>query len=215
MNDGRGPEVSDNPKNASGYGRGPNSQVRYHVEVPGVATTVSVVDAAAHRDHRTVVCTQLDRGNRNRDRGAGDQGFTQLPVGRDATFAVHRCQQIEGGNKVLCSVIKDGGDDPDVTHGAEICVTASPLAGETERVRVTGGPGVGTVTKPGTGIEVGQPAVTRVPRRMIIGSVLEALEAQGQPESSCFEVEISVPGGEEIAQKTTNARLGGWTIISI
>ena len=144
----------------------------------------------------------------------------RLPVGREVTFVIHRCQwlgpdQVKGQGRVLCSVIKDGGDDPDVTHGAEICVTASPLAGETERVRITGGPGVGTVTKPGTGIEVGQPAVTRVPRRMIIGSVLEALEAQGQPENSCFEVEISVPGGEEIAQKTTNARLGVMGGISI
>ena len=48
-----------------------------------------------------------------------------LPVGRDATFQVHRCQRVDDGNTVLCSVIKDGGDDPDVTHGAEICATVS------------------------------------------------------------------------------------------
>ena len=143
-----------------------------------------------------------------------------LPVGRDATFVVHRCQWLDqsqprGQGRVLCSVIKDGGDDPDVTHGAEICVTASPYPGGTERVRIVNGPGVGTVTKPGTGIEVGQPAVTRVPRRMIIQSVTEAVESQGLPENACFTLEISVPGGEEIAQKTTNARLGVLGGISI
>jgi cobalt-precorrin-5B (C1)-methyltransferase len=153
----------------------------------------------------------------------------RLPVGRDVVFVIHRCRWLDadrakGQGRVLCSVIKDGGDDPDVTHGAEICVTASLFEDETPkeetregtgRVRITGGPGVGTVTKPGTGIEVGQPAVTRVPRRMIIQSVIEALDSQDRPEGECFEVAISVPGGEEIAQKTTNARLGVMGGISI
>ncbi|MCH7714459.1 MAG: cobalt-precorrin-5B (C(1))-methyltransferase, partial [Chloroflexi bacterium] len=152
-----------------------------------------------------------------------------LPVGKDVAFTINRCQWLEGGDRVLCSVIKDGGDDPDVTHGAEICVTASQeTLGENpgepsgeERVRIVGGPGVGTVTRPGTGIEVGQPAVTRVPRRMIIQSVLEAAQGQGSGPDACFTVdsrftvEISVPDGEEIAKKTTNARLGVLGGISI
>ena len=143
-----------------------------------------------------------------------------LPVGRDATFAVHRCQWLDQGqpgdeSRVLCSVLKDGGDDPDVTHGAEICVTASLSPWGTEPVRIVGGPGVGTVTRPGTGIEVGQPAVTRVPRRMITQSVIEAVEALGQAENACITLEIAVPDGEEIAQKTTNARLGVLGGISI
>ena len=144
----------------------------------------------------------------------------RLPVGRDVNFSMHRCDWIERGpsqgqGRVLCSVIKDGGDDPDVTHGAEICVTASPSDGPGERVRIVRGPGVGEVTRPGTGIDVGLPAVTRVPRRMITQSVLEAAQTHGSEDDSCFTVEISVPGGEEIAAKTTNSRLGVLGGISI
>ena len=142
-----------------------------------------------------------------------------LPVGKDVAFTINRCQWLDGGDRVICSVTKDGGDDPDVTHGAEICVTASlGIQGETaeaEQVRITGGPGVGTVTRPGTGIEMGQPAVTRVPRRMIIQSVLEAAQSQGLGAEALFTVEISVPEGEEIAKKTTNSRLGVLGGISI
>ncbi len=142
-----------------------------------------------------------------------------LPVGKDVAFTINRCQPMDGGASVLCSVTKDGGDDPDVTHGAEICVTASKGISSNvpkgERVLITGGVGVGTVTRPGTGIEVGQPAVTRVPRRMIIQSVLEAANEQGLREETRFTVEISVPDGEEIAKKTTNSRLGVLGGISI
>ena len=132
----------------------------------------------------------------------------RLPVGRNATFTVHRCQWLESGNSVLCSVIKDGGDDPDVTHGAEICATVSRSPESEQRVRIVGGPGVGTVTRPGTGIEVGQPAVTRVPRRMITESVQEAASSLGLGSEASFQVQVSVTDGEEIALKTTNARLG-------
>ena len=132
----------------------------------------------------------------------------RLPVGRDATFTVHRRQWLENGGSVLCSVVKDGGDDPDVTHGAEICALVSRIPESEERVRIVGGSGVGTVTRPGTGIEVGQPAVTRVPRRMITESVQEAAASLGQDPKASFKVQVSVTGGEEIALKTTNARLG-------
>ena len=168
-----------------------------------------------------------------------------LPVGREVEFAVHRCQRLDGG-RVVCSVLKDGGDDPDATHGAEICATVSlapadggvaadpapgaepgtPAAPATDaadltadtagpQVRITGGPGVGTVTRPGTGIAVGEPAVTRVPRRMITESALAGAAAAGLPPGQDIIVEVSVPGGEEIALKTTNARLGVLGGISI
>ena len=139
----------------------------------------------------------------------------QLPVGREATFAVHRCQWTDGDGKVTCSVIKDGGDDPDVTHGAEICATVSLDHSAAGGCQIVGGPGVGTVTRPGTGIQVGEPAVTRVPRRMISQSVAEAAVSQGSRPGGGFVVEISVPNGEEIATKTTNARLGILNGISI
>ena len=175
-----------------------------------------------------------------------------LPVGREVEFAVHRGQRLDGG-RVVCSVLKDGGDDPDATHGAEICATVSlapgdpapgaepgtaavpatdaskPTAsgatpdvaaapapdGAAPQVRITGGPGVGTVTRPGTGIAVGEPAVTRVPRRMITESALAGAAAAGLPPGQDIVVEVSVPGGEEIALKTTNARLGVLGGISI
>ena len=145
-----------------------------------------------------------------------DKVTIRLPIGQDADFTLHRCEWIEGvpggftsvSGKVLCSVIKDGGDDPDATHGAEICTTISLGPPTEEGVTIKGGGGVGTVTFPGTGIPVGEPAVTRVPRRMIIESALEAAKTHGLESGEGIIVEISVPTGEEVALKTTNARLG-------
>ena len=128
----------------------------------------------------------------------------RLPIGKDATFQIHRCE-IDGEDAVssaTCSVIKDGGDDPDVTSGAEICARVWQDRGDSGEVTLRGGEGVGTVTRPGTGIPVGDPSITRVPRRLITQSVLEA------GNGSSLIVEISVPGGEEIAKKTDNPRLG-------
>ena len=151
-----------------------------------------------------------------------EQVTIHLPVGKDVTFTLNRCQQIAGGTGVLCSVLKDGGDDPDVTHGSEICATVSrtpasleqpPTTGD--RISITGGVGVGTVTRPGTGIEVGQPAVTRVPRRMIIESMKQAASECGLEPDAWLTVELSVPTGAEIALKTTNSRLGVMGGISI
>ena len=136
-----------------------------------------------------------------------------LPVGQDATFAIHRCQWV-GDHRVLCSIIKDGGDDPDATHGAEICITIERAA-QQEGLKIVGGPGVGMVTRPGTGIDVGEPAVTRVPRRMMAESVSEAAQSQGLEADAGFIAEVAVTGGEEIALQTTNARLGVLGGISI
>ncbi len=137
----------------------------------------------------------------------------RLPVGEDATFHIHRCEWLEGG-KVLCSVIKDGGDDPDATHGAEICVAVSRDV-EDKGLKIIGGLGVGTVTRPGTGIEVGEPAVTRVPRRMMAESVSDAARSAGLESYAGFVAQVSVTDGEEIAKNTTNARLGVLGGISI
>ena len=132
----------------------------------------------------------------------------RLPIGQDATFQIEWCD-IETRNgephSTTCSVIKDGGDDPDVTSGAEICARVWQDNGESG-VSLRGGEGVGTVTKPGTGIPVGDPSITRVPRRMITQSVQNAAKSLGSADS--FIVEISVPGGREIAKKTDNPRLG-------
>jgi cobalt-precorrin-5B (C1)-methyltransferase len=119
----------------------------------------------------------------------------RLPVGRDVTFSVHRCEFAP--DTALCSVIKDAGDDPDCTHGAEICSRVATA----ERTELRGGEGVGTVTRPGLGLELGGPAINPVPRRMILASLAEVTDRP-------LRVEIAVPGGEEMARKTLNARLG-------
>ena len=138
----------------------------------------------------------------------------RLPIGEEATFPIFRCEWTGDGSHVLCSVIKDGGDDPDATHGAEICVTVGRDPSETG-LAIKGGEGVGTVTRPGTGIDLGEPAVTRVPRRMMAESVSEAAVAAGLDENSGFIARVSVTDGERIAEKTTNARLGVLGGISI
>ena len=135
-----------------------------------------------------------------------------LPNGQPAEFALHRVAR-ESGGQVLCSIIKDGGDDPDCTHGAEIVAEVrlvdppaeGPARGCESEVILKGGQGVATVTKPGLGLEVGGPAINPVPRRHITEMVLT--EWADCPPAR-FEVTISVPDGEERAKKTLNARLG-------
>jgi cobalt-precorrin-5B (C1)-methyltransferase len=138
-----------------------------------------------------------------------------LPIGQDATFVVQRTERSADGSQVTCTVLKDGGDDPDVTHGAEICATVSLESSPAVAKPISGGIGVGTVTRPGTGIDVGDPAVTRVPYRMIVQSLEDAARDFGTPEGKSLVVEISVPEGVEIAKKTTNSRLGILDGISI
>jgi len=125
-----------------------------------------------------------------------------LPIGRRVTFPVNACQ-LEG-DLARCSVIKDAGDDPDCTHGAEI-VAEVRLKGE-PGISIDGGGGVARVTKGGLGIEIGKASITRVPLKMITDSVSEALAAAEWPGGA--DVIIVVPGGVEMAKKTMNQRLG-------
>jgi cobalt-precorrin-5B (C1)-methyltransferase len=125
-----------------------------------------------------------------------------LPAGRDATFAVHHCDLKR--TEAVASVVKDAGDDPDVTHGAEICAHVRWV--EQPGLHLKGGPGVGTVTRPGLGLEVGGPAINPVPRRML-NEHLEALLGK-TIEGRGLEVTIEVPRGEEMAKKTLNGRIG-------
>ncbi|QJA06428.1 cobalamin biosynthesis protein CbiD [Thermosulfurimonas marina] len=105
-----------------------------------------------------------------------------------------------GPHTAEAAVIKDAGDDPDVTHGAEIRVCLRP--GRTKGLLFKAGPGVGRVTKPGLPVPPGEPAINPGPRRMIQEALAEVFPPEG------LEVEISVPGGETLAQKTLNPRLG-------
>ena len=119
---------------------------------------------------------------------------------RRVAFDVERCDL--GASWAEAVVIKDAGDDPDVTDGAHL--TARVSWREEQGLELDRGEGVGVVTKPGLGLPVGGPAINAVPRRMISYSVEEVLD----PQECGVRVVISVPGGEKMAEKTTNARLG-------
>ncbi len=121
---------------------------------------------------------------------------------RRVEFEIERCEVGEGGAWAEAVVVKDAGDDPDVTDGAHL--TARVSWTEEVGIDLNRGEGVGVVTKPGLGLEVGGPAINDTPRRMISYSVKEVLD----PDECGVRVVISVPGGEEMAEKTTNARLG-------
>ncbi len=126
---------------------------------------------------------------------------TTLPNHARVTFELARCERI--GAQAICSVIKDAGDDPDCTHGAEI-VAQVELRSQSG-IDIRGGAGIATVTKPGLGLLVGTPAINPVPLRNITEMVEEELA------ETCHAgaiVLLSVPGGEEMARKTINARLG-------
>lgn len=118
------------------------------------------------------------------------------------------------------TVIKDAGDDPDVTNGMQIKAnvavpfrfddpTPAELGADDYTVIVCGGEGVGIVTLSGLGLEVGGPAINVTPRKMIENNVKACLQRLGiSKQPNPFAVTISVPGGEEIARRTFNPRLG-------
>ena len=126
-----------------------------------------------------------------------------LPGGEKPSFALAITEIGDGFARA--GVVKDAGDDPDVTHGALIVATVRrglPGSG----VRYAAGPGVGTVTRPGLPLAVGEPAINPVPRAMIATAIGEV--AAEYAVAADVEVEISIPHGEEIAQRTLNGRLG-------
>lgn len=124
-----------------------------------------------------------------------------LPGGERPDFEISHFAT--GPDWAEAGVIKDAGDDPDVTHGASI--RARVLASQ-GGVRFRAGEGVGTVTLPGLPIAPGEPAINPVPRQMITRTVQDMAARLGQ--SPDIVVEISVPGGREIAARTWNPRLG-------
>ncbi len=131
------------------------------------------------------------------------QATVSLPKNRIATLKIAWTRAEDG--RVTCAAIKDGGDDPDVTNGAEICSTVS-FSADSGKISIDGGRGVGRVTKPGLGLEIGRPAINSTPMKMLEQAVMEVAEKQLQHRG--VDVVISVPNGEEIAKKTDNPRLG-------
>ncbi len=126
-----------------------------------------------------------------------DRVTITLPMGETPTFDILRIGPAEAG------VIKDAGDDPDVTHGAEVRVVVAPSSGG---VVFRAGAGVGRVTKPGLPIAVGEPAINPVPRAMMDEVVGELAAEFGRAPD--VEITVSVVGGAALAAKTWNPRLG-------
>jgi cobalt-precorrin-5B (C1)-methyltransferase len=126
-----------------------------------------------------------------------------LPRGERPSFALARAHRDE--NSATAGVIKDAGDDPDVTHGALVLATVRVGANGTG-VTFRAGAGVGTVTRPGLPLPPGEPAINPVPRQMIRDAIAEIAAATGH--SADADVEIAIPDGEQIATRTLNGRLG-------
>ncbi len=120
-----------------------------------------------------------------------------LPDGQRIAFAPVDIRAIEGGAEA--AIVKNAGDDPDVTDGARIVATVAWDDGE--EVLFAAGPGVGTVTKAGLALAPGEPAINPVPRRMIAAALREVTDRG-------VRITLSIPGGEELAKRTFNPRLG-------
>lgn len=134
----------------------------------------------------------------------------KLPKGSFIKIPIHLCQFDKNGAK--CSVIKDGGDDPDVTHGAEIVVELS-FIDKISEIEIDGGEGVGIVTKPGLGLELNKAAINPVPKKMIKENLREITDKHLVKKG--IKVIISVPKGKELGPKTDNPRIGILNGISI
>ncbi len=126
-----------------------------------------------------------------------------LPKGERPRFALAR-ESLRPGC-AIAGIVKDAGDDPDVTHGALVLAELRPgRAGSGVRFRA--GEGVGTVTRPGLPVAVGEPAINPAPRRMMEEAVRRVAGEHGG--SGDVEITLSIPGGDEIARRTWNPRLG-------
>jgi cobalt-precorrin-5B (C1)-methyltransferase len=127
----------------------------------------------------------------------------RLPRG-PAIFPLALAELIGGGARA--GVVKDAGDDPDITHGALIIAEAA-WAAPSSGIGVAAGEGVGTVTRAGLSLAVGEPAINPAPRALIRDMIVDAAAEMGAPAPDIV-VTISIPDGDRLAQKTMNARLG-------
>ena len=126
-----------------------------------------------------------------------------LPRGERPSFALALTRKEESA--ASAGIVKDAGDDPDVTHGAVVIATVRPAAAG-NGVTFRAGEGVGMVTRPGLPVPPGEPAINPAPRQMIRDAIAEVAAASGG--QGDVEVEIAIPGGEALAAKTLNGRLG-------
>lgn len=185
----------------------PESRKRVRASIAGVSFRDEISedreDREAHQDSDGI--SQLQQAGSVEDSTGSSAQLVTLPVypTADGGFATR----------------KDAGDDPDVTNGTEIrayvqvcdvvSVPAGAFASADGRMYLTGGVGVGRVTKPGLEQAVGQSAINRVPRQMIFDAVQQVLEDFGEEAcTTCYLIMISVPAGAELAQRTFNPKLG-------
>jgi cobalt-precorrin-5B (C1)-methyltransferase len=136
-----------------------------------------------------------------------DEVKLELPAGETVRFSLHG--QRFTATEAACFVVKDAGDDPDVTNGCEVHAQVSRTPhpeGEGNLITITGGAGIGKVTKPGLAVPPGEWAINPVPRRMIAEAVADVIAIHHSPFT--IHVVISIPDGAERAKKTLNARLG-------
>ncbi|HEX3538304.1 MAG TPA: cobalt-precorrin-5B (C(1))-methyltransferase [Stellaceae bacterium] len=128
----------------------------------------------------------------------------RLPRGQKPSFPLALAELDTG--RARAGIVKDAGDDPDVTHGATVVATVEwgPKGGG---IGFRAGEGVGTVTRPGLPLAVGEPAINPAPRAMIAEALIDLAEANDAPPPD-LTVTISIPGGERLAERTMNARLG-------
>lgn len=138
-----------------------------------------------------------------------EQVTITLPIGETATLTP--VENRLDAEAAFCCIVKDGGDDPDVTHGALICAQVRHTS--TPGIALEGGEGVGRVTLPGLGLPVGEAAINPVPREQIRANVTDAVRDLYPDDPDYLErygldIVISVPNGAEIARKTLNPRLG-------
>ena len=133
-----------------------------------------------------------------------------LPKRSRLEIRINSCEFTTDSSK--CSVIKDGGDDPDVTHGAAIFVNIE-LTDAVGEIVIDGGDGVGRVTKPGLGLEIGSAAINPTPKKMILENVKEV--GEDLLSKNGIRIVVSVPKGKELGPKTDNPRIGIMGGISI
>jgi cobalt-precorrin-5B (C1)-methyltransferase len=127
-----------------------------------------------------------------------------LPHGGTATFPLALAEL--SGTAARAGVVKDAGDDPDITHGALI-IAETAWSAPGSGVGFAGGEGVGTVTRAGLSLAVGEPAINPAPRALIRDMLIDAATEMGAPPPDVT-VTLSIPGGVSLAEKTMNARLG-------
>ncbi|MCP4023472.1 MAG: cobalt-precorrin-5B (C(1))-methyltransferase [Desulfobacteraceae bacterium] len=128
-------------------------------------------------------------------------------TGEKTIIKTHQLKKLSK-NSCQCSVVKDAGDDPDITHKAEIGARVCVKNAKSFLINIKGSQGVGHITKPGLELDVGEPAINPGPRKMILESIKWAFKEFDIKEDKQVDVEIFVPKGETLARKTLNARLG-------